>query len=381
MNTLTSTERRTLRKQILAATGTMPRGLSDDAMAQLAQELALKTKTTEIETMPQIIDPPPLMPTTTTSKNPTTATTPPASTQEALNALIATLTPTSAGISEEQVKQLIAEHSQAPRVIEIKQHSKETKTITDAHEIFPQILRAATAYPITSVAPYIVGAAGCGKTHLAEQLAEALDVPFYAINSVQDSFQVTGYNDAQGEFVETEAFKAFTRGGLLFIDEIDNSAPEALVAINMLLANKFMVFADKMHRRHPEFYVIAAGNTAGRGANSQYSARSQLDGSTMTRFSMFTMNYSDTVEHQVAHNTAATLNADYDKTIIDAWINEVRSVRTFLAANNSDVIISPRQTQSGAATLAQGATPEEARQENIYGFLSEDQTAQVKAAL
>ena len=67
---------------------------------------------------------------------------------------------------------------------------------------------------------YLYGAAGTGKNVLCQQIADELGLTFYFANSVQDRFDLLGYGDANGKFVETEFYKAFTEGGLFMLDEM-----------------------------------------------------------------------------------------------------------------------------------------------------------------
>lgn len=64
---------------------------------------------------------------------------------------------------------------------------------------------------------YLYGPAGSGKNVLCEELAKALNVPFYYQNTILTKFDISGYKNAGGEFEETEFYKAWTNGGLLYI--------------------------------------------------------------------------------------------------------------------------------------------------------------------
>lgn len=144
---------------------------------------------------------------------------------------------------------------------------------------------------------YMYGAAGCGKSHTAEQVATALGLPFYTQSQVLFAHDVKGYGDANGNYVNTPFFKAFTGGGLFFIDEMDASAPEALVVLNTAIANRRYDFpVVGCVEAHPDFRIIAAGNTALTGADVEYTARSVQDASTINRFAFFEMKYEKNVE-------------------------------------------------------------------------------------
>lgn len=144
---------------------------------------------------------------------------------------------------------------------------------------------------------YLYGAAGCGKSHTARQIADALGLPFYESMQVMFAHDVKGYGDAGGNYQATPFFKAFTEGGVFFLDEVDASAPEALVVLNTAIANRRFDFPIVGNiTAHPNFRVVAAGNTAMTGADLEYVARSVQDAATENRFSFFEMHYDRRVE-------------------------------------------------------------------------------------
>lgn len=95
------------------------------------------------------------------------------------------------------------------------------------------LLMLKLGYPV-----YMWGAAGCGKSHTAAQLAEGLGLPLFEQSQVLFAHDVKGYGDAAGKYVHTPFYRAFTEGGLFFLDEMDASQPEALVVLNMAIANR-----------------------------------------------------------------------------------------------------------------------------------------------
>lgn len=149
---------------------------------------------------------------------------------------------------------------------------------------------------------YLYGPAGSGKNHVLQQIADELGLEFYFTNSVQQEYKITGFIDANGDYHETEFFRAFTKGGLFFLDEIDASIPEVLVLLNAALANGYFEFPG--HGKidaHPDFRVVAAGNTVGSGANEQYTGRLQLDQATLDRFVMIEFDYDINIELHLAN--------------------------------------------------------------------------------
>ena len=178
--------------------------------------------------------------------------------------------------------------------------------------------------------PYMEGAAGCGKSYTAEQVARALGLDFYPMQQVIMAHQVEGYGDAAGRYIETPVYKAFAHGGLLFFDEFDSSRPEAAIVINNMLANgeySFPVIGRV--KAHPNFHCIFAGNTCGKGADEEYTGRDVLDGSTRDRLIDYKMTYDRRVELRIAKGDEETVNfmEDIRKAIEKTGIRHIVSYR------------------------------------------------------
>lgn len=147
---------------------------------------------------------------------------------------------------------------------------------------------------------YLYGPAGSGKNFTLQQIAEELELEFYFTNSVQQEFKITGFIDAGGTYHETEFYKAFTQGGLFFLDEMDASIPEVLVLLNAAIANGYFEFPNGKEYADPDFRVVAAGNTIGSGADEQYTGRLILDQATLDRFVSIEFNYDRNIELHLA---------------------------------------------------------------------------------
>ena len=142
----------------------------------------------------------------------------------------------------------------------------------------------------------LIGPAGSGKNVAVSQVAESLGLHMYYTNNASNEFKLTGFIDAGGNYRDTEFYKAFKNGGLFFLDEIDNSDPSALIVINSALANGYMAFPHETIDRHPDFRIIAAANTWGKGADLQYVGRNALDAATLDRFDNIFFDYDRKLE-------------------------------------------------------------------------------------
>ena len=160
---------------------------------------------------------------------------------------------------------------------------------------------------------YMYGPAGCGKSHTAKQVAESLNLDFYETSTVLFAHEMKGYGDANGHFVETPFYKAFTNGGLFFLDEVDASAPDALVVLNTAIANgrfDFPVVGNK--QAHKNFRVMAAGNTLMTGADLDYTARAVQDKSFINRFFFIGFDYDEEIEKAITANNSDLIEFAHD---------------------------------------------------------------------
>lgn len=166
------------------------------------------------------------------------------------------------------------------------------------HKDFEKICKLVNA----NIPVMLTGGAGAGKNYTLEQVAEALDLDFYFSNAVNQEYKLTGFVDANGTYHETEFYKAFTKGGMFFLDEIDASSPECLVILNSAIANKYFDFPTGRIKANENFRVVCAGNTYGTGADMVYVGRNVLDGATLDRFVVVPFDYDENVEKQLAYD-------------------------------------------------------------------------------
>ena len=166
---------------------------------------------------------------------------------------------------------------------------------------------------------FLWGPAGAGKNVLGEQLAEMLCVAFYYMNTVYTKYDITGFTDAQGNYIPTAVINWLKdeNGGLMFFDEMCTNSPEANTAINALLANRYIVLQNgETLRMSPRHYVVAADNTNGLGATEEYNGRYKMDESTRDRFAFFFIDYDAAVEESIVGDK---------KDILD-FVRELRNV-------------------------------------------------------
>lgn len=204
-----------------------------------------------------------------------------------------------AQVDEAQVRDIVKEEvaKQEPRVIEVKSKAGTAQisgVVSEHYNVHCNIVNAGK--PL-----YLYGPAGCGKSYEAKQIAEGLKMDYYETSQAMFAHELKGYGDAKGEFIPTSFYRAFSGGGVFFLDEVDASAPEALVVLNNAIANKrfdFPVIGNI--EAHPDFRVIAAGNTRMTGATMAYTARQMQDTSFKNRFFFDLVGYDERIEKEIA---------------------------------------------------------------------------------
>lgn len=251
----------------------------------------------------------------------------------------------------------------APVQVTVTRPAAEPVALGTVHKATPRILRALAA----GLNVYLHGPAGSGKTTAGRKCAEALGVPFYTAAKVESEYLLLGFKDARGETVRTQFREAYEHGGVFLFDELDASAPGAVVALNMALANGICPFPDGNVQRHQDFYCIAAGNTKLTGANRQYVGRSQLDAASVDRFYFLEFGYDNALELSIASNRA--------------WALHVQAVRAAIEERGLNHLVTPRATFDGCKALAAGDTWEEAEQACIFKGLDADTIDQIKRAV
>lgn len=272
-----------------------------------------------------------------------------------------------AGLSRDEIISLIEQYSVRPieKNITIVSPDGEKKLGTKLiHEKYETVLKAVA----NDVPVMLVGPAGSGKTTLCEQVAEALELRFYFTGAVASEYKLSGFVDAQGRIVSTAFREAYKNGGLFLFDEVDASMPQAIMAFNAALANGHCDFPGDTEptKRHPQFRVVAAANTFGRGADRQYVGRNQLDAASLDRFAVIELDYDETLEEALAGNRQ--------------WTRRIQRIRKEIQNQQVRHIVSPRASILGAKLLAAGFSTDEALEATVWKGLDREVKTRIAAA-
>ena len=248
----------------------------------------------------------------------------------------------------------------APRRVEVKVADRPPVQVGRTHKQFDKLLQMVSA----GVHVWLCGPAGSGKTTAAEQVAKGLGLRFYFNGAVDSEYKLSGFVDAQGRIVSTAFRKAYKDGGLYLFDEVDASMAGALLAFNAALANGHADFPgeDAPVACHPDFRCLAAANTWGHGATSEYVGRAKLDAAFLDRFVQLTWDYDEGLERELAKEALGDRGA--------AWARQVQGVRAKGRERGLKVVVSPRATIFGCRLMAAGASEEEALEATIAAKLT-----------
>jgi cobaltochelatase CobS len=269
--------------------------------------------------------------------------------QNAIASQIAGLFATLAGsaVNEQRVREIVAGEVEAalersPVVtIEVKRADGTTHTVEGhTRPEFADVLTAASV----GLNVLLVGPAGCGKTHLAHQVATALGRQFASISCTAGMSEsaLMGWMlpGPGGEFVyvPSDFVTVYEQGGVFLFDEIDAADSNTLLFVNQALANGSFYLPQRKGAtkvtRHPDFVCIAAANTYGTGSNMVYAGRERLDESTLDRFRAGTieLGYDQKLERAAVDPEVLAWGWAVRKRISEARLSRVLSTRFLLDA-------------------------------------------------
>jgi len=292
-------------------------------------------------------------------------------------------------INENTVKSLLAEAGISPEVNRLLSESEdrlrslieargavtvriekdgETIEVAGVHLCFPSLAYLA-GQKRNNV--YLWGPSGGFKSTAAAKLAESLGRRYWyiSLNPMSSPSCIMGFIDAMGVYRGTGFRQAWEHGGVACIEELDNSSASFQNTLNTLLENGLASFPDAMVVRHPDFVLVATGNTPGRGATPQFPERRPFDNAFGERFYFVFWPYDEKLERSIA----LAIN---DKA--GPWIDYVQRLREWAASAMPRLVVSPRASFRFATYVKDGFLSVEDMLEGVL-FKGLDPDAKKKA--
>ena len=296
---------------------------------------------------------------------------------------------------EEQIKEKmkgVKIEGGAPRkcVIEIVRPDREKKDLKAiVHPNFPIVLALAEA----RIPCYMVGPAGSGKSTIAKQVSETLELPYHpmSFNSMMGYSSVFGFVPVTGDGYQGTPFRdAYENGGVCLWDEMDAANANIITAANMATSNGVCPFPDRMVEQHENFILLAGANTYGKGASRSYVGRNALDSATLDRFAFVELDYDKEFEASIltGENTVVPVEVYTEKgkrgsKTFDKikWLERVRKIRETIEKLDIRVVMSPRVSLYGATMLGMGIKQEVVEDTLIWWKLDDKTRGRVKTAV
>jgi shikimate kinase len=231
------------------------------------------------------------------------------------------------------------------------------------HYMFPILLRLLcvrdrNGNPLNTA---VVGPAGNGKTSMALGCAEALGIEaiLQPFNPQTTKSDLLGYMAADGKYVPSPFYEAFTKGKIFIADEFDAANPSIAVTLNAAVANRTLTFPNlETVKAHPNFRAVFIMNTGGTGADHQYTGRMRQDAATLDRMVYLHVPIDKGLEAAIASvdrpSERVKIGEGGKFSSNEEILGVVQAVRKATEDTQMKYIISPRATLHATAMHAAG---------------------------
>src|SRR5690625_1952854 len=189
---------------------------------------------------------------------------------------------------------------------------------------------------------FLKGEAGTGKTYLAEQLAQALNLDFDSLSltaGISEGY-IIGRTNIQGDFISTRFIELYENGGVFLLDEVDAADANTLLILNKAISSRSMPVPlridNPIAKRHEDFYIVCAANTWGNGAEMDYTGREMLDEAFLNRFSVakIEIDWDEDLEKEILKDDKELCNVLHElrRKVKQARIKRLITTRTMIDA-------------------------------------------------
>jgi len=219
-----------------------------------------------------------------------------------------------------------------PSII-VKRHELPEVKLHNVHKQFKDVLELVNAGEYV----YLHGAPGGHKSTIGPQLAEALGVRYgyMSLSEQTPEYVVKGFTSPiDGKYYGSMFADFYENGGLFCWEELDAANDNLRASLNTMLENKIAALDKGLVNRHEKFYLVANGNTCGRGAHPAFPSRTSFDAAFASRFIYLQFEY----DWKLAKHIALGLNPQSGP--IATWAEKVSN---WALANGIQLVMSPRE--------------------------------------
>lgn len=175
----------------------------------------------------------------------------------------------------------------------------------------------------------LTGEKGSGKTTMAKQIAEDLELRFFSVSMTRQTTlsYLLGFMNVNGVYIPSLLRDAVEHGGMYLLDELDAGDPNVLLSLNTI-ENGYVSFPDKLVQCHKDFRLVATANP--QDQHDHYTGRAKLDAATLDRFDEIKVPRDEMLE----------------KTLVDSdTFRHISALREALREINSSIIVSMRDSK------------------------------------
>ncbi len=143
------------------------------------------------------------------------------------------------------------------------------------------------SYLMEGYSPYLYGPSGSGKTMLARQLIELLGIDCIKMNYINEEYEIKGAEPFLGQWSPSLTYNAYKYGAGLLVDEMDNGRAQATMALGSFISasdTEYTFANGETVLRHPNFRLIATGNTKCEGPTESHPTREKMDEAIIQRY-------------------------------------------------------------------------------------------------
>lgn len=205
--------------------------------------------------------------------------------------------------------------------------------IDNVHRQFEHVLELLNAGEYV----YLHGSPGGHKSSIGPQLAQALGVRYGYMSLCEQTpeYVVKGFTSPiDGKYYPSQFVDFYENGGLFCWEEMDAANDNLRASLNTMLENKQASLDKGLVNMHPQFYMLANGNTCGRGAHPAFPSRTSFDAAFAARFIFLEFEY----DWELCKYIALSLNEQAGPIV--QW---GKNVCEWSLANGVQLVMSPRE--------------------------------------